>query len=216
MTRALLAAILAAGAASAAEKIGPVSGQLLTKSGRSELGAGSGLSVNDAFHRKVFVGGRYAYHLGESLAIEASGDYGIISFVSGAIERCSTNQPCTPADAAALSAAPGDVRAQAALAVQWAPVYGKLSLLAESVVHFDLFLCAGGGVVSYRGLDENGAAISPTTPAGVIGIGLRAHLNRWLALRFDARDVVYQAQVRGDADWQNQLEVGLSLSVFAP
>ena len=57
--------------------------------------------------------------------------------------------------------------------------------------------------------------IVPVAPAGVGGLGLRMLLAPWLTLRLDARDVVYKATVRGEDDWQNQLELGLSLSVFA-
>lgn len=216
MTRALLTASLLALPAAAAQKIGPVSGKMLQKAGRHELGAGAGLSVNDAFFQKVLVGGRYAYHLMESLALEVSGDYGI-SFPSGAVVRCPpAGGACRTAGAGDLSAAPGDVRGQASLSAQWAPFYGKLSVLAEEAIHFDLYFTGGGGLVSYRGQDRNGAAVSPLTAAGVVGLGTRALLSDWLTLRFDARDVIYKAQVRGDDDWQNQIELSISFSVFAP
>jgi outer membrane beta-barrel protein len=56
-------------------------------------------------------------------------------------------------------------------------------LLAEGVMHFDMYLLLGGGVV--------GPLKSKPSAAGVIGIGQHLFLNDWFALRLEVKDTLF-------------------------
>ena len=101
--------------------------------------------------------------------------------------------------------------------VQWAPIYGKLSLLAEKFVSFDLYGVAGASMVQYRGPDLSTplGATNYLTPGGNVGVGARFFLNRWVTLRTEVRDLIYVEKSRGSDNYlRNQLLFELGVSFF--
>ncbi len=240
-TRALLAALLLAAAARPAParagnkadafegKIQPISGQLYRKAGRFELTPLVSLSVNDAFFSKRFGGLKATYHLGEFWSVSAAYATGATTRTGSAVV-CPANQGCHPASAAELYQVPGRIRSVAGLEVAWAPIYGKLSVLAERVAHFDLSLVAGADLVSHdRVLSADDAVRLGLVPArastvgGHVGLGARLFLSEAVALRLEFKDLVYQVNVPnragsglGAADIQHQLFTELGVSVFFP
>jgi outer membrane beta-barrel protein len=236
----LLAALLpgAAGAASKADafegKIAPISGQLYSKAGRFELTPTFDLSFNDAFTKKYLGGVKLGYHFTEFLSVGASFAMGATA-ATGSSVVCPANQGCHPAARSQLWQVPGAIRTLAGAEVAWAPVYGKLNLAAEQVLHFDLALLAGPDFISHDQVLARDAAAalalaggkpsSTSTIGGHVGLGVRIYLNRFLALRFDVKDYVYAVKVpnwiEGAAnqprtDLQNQFFFELGLSFFFP
>lgn len=230
-----LAAVAAPRAASAqtkadafAGKIPPVSGQLFRKAGRLEVTAGGDLSLNDAFFTKYFLGVELGYHLSESWAVSAHASGGIATR-SGSAVVCSATTGCANASRTQLRQVPGRIRGLAGAGVAWAPVYGKLNVLAEKVAHFDLALLAG---VDLLALDEilsrsdaellEAAGGSPkvTTTTGFhAGLGVRLFVSEALAVRLELKDVVYFTKVPNNGagrDWQNQLFTEIGVSFFFP
>lgn len=240
-SRALLALglLLAAGrpaparAASKADafegKIKPISGQLYRKAGRFELTPLAQLSVNDAFFTKYFGGLKATYHLTEFWSVGGSFAGGAAARTGSAVV-CPANQGCHPASAAELYQVPGRLRAVAGLEVAWAPIYGKLNVLAERVAHFDLSLSLGADLVAHdevlSSLDAAAAGARPATTqtvGGHVGLGARLFLGEAVALRLEFRDLVYRVTVpnragsgQGAADLQNQLFTEVGVSVFFP
>jgi outer membrane beta-barrel protein len=240
-TRALLAALLAAAlaappaarAASKADafegKIQPISGQLYRKAGRLELTPLAVLSVDDAFFRKYFGGLKATWHLTEFWSISGAYTLGATAKTGSAVV-CPANQGCHPASAAELYQVPGRLRSVAALEVAWAPIYGKLNVLAERVAHFDLALIAGADLVAHDEVlsadDAIRLGLTPSTTrtvGGHVGLGARLFLSDAVALRLEFRDLIYRVTVPnragsglGAADVQNQLLTELGVSVFFP
>jgi len=240
--RLALAALLLAGPPAAARaaskadafegKIPPVSGQLYRKAGRLELTPMGSLSLNDAFFTKTFGGLKLGWHLTEFLSVSVQGQAGAASRAGSAVV-CPANQGCHPAGRAELWQVPGRIEWMAGLEVAWAPVYGKLNVLAEKVAHFDLALLAGADWISHGEVLAAGEAVtlaaaggapgSVGTVGGHVGLGVRLFLSEAVALRWELRDYVYGVKVpnvqEGGAarlDLQNQLFTELGVSVFFP
>lgn len=239
--RALLAALLLTAAARPAParagnkadafegKIQPISGQLYTKAGRFELTPVGQLSVNDAFFKKYFGGLKATYHLGEFWSVGASYATGGTARTGSAVV-CPANQGCHPASAAELYQVPGRIRSVAGLEVSWAPIYGKLNVLAEKVAHFDLALSVGADLVTHDEVLSTEEAVSlglkpaaKSTVGGHVGLGARFFLSEAVAIRLEFRDLIYRLDVpnragsgQGAADVQNQLFTEVGVSIFFP
>jgi outer membrane beta-barrel protein len=210
-------------------KIQPISGQLYTKAGRFELTPLATLSVNDAFFNKYFGGLKATYHLTEFWSVGGGYALGATSATGSAVV-CPANQGCHPASAAELYQVPGRLRSVASLEVAWAPIYGKLNVLAEKVAHFDLALVAGADLVSHDQVLSADQAIrlglkpkAESSIGGHLGVEARLFLSEAVALRLEFRDLVYRVDVPnragsglGAADVQNQLLAEIGVSVFFP
>ncbi|BDG04929.1 outer membrane beta-barrel domain-containing protein [Anaeromyxobacter oryzae] len=215
-----------------AGKIPPVSGQLYRTGGRFELTLGGNLSLNDAFFSKYFGGVKLAYHLNDYFFVGAQVATGT-AVRAGSAVVCDTRNGCSNASDQALYQVPGDLKMMGGLEVGWSPIYGKLSLAAERVAHFDLSLLLGADYITYeKVLSAGDAAVlaaagqhppDASTIGGHVGVGLRFFFSEWLAARIEFKDYVYVVPVPnwqegGGArkDVQNQLFTELGLSVFFP
>jgi outer membrane beta-barrel protein len=209
-------------------KVPPISGQLYGKAGRFELTPTLNLSVNDPFYAKTFGGLKLDYHLTEYWSFGVTGAAGAASPTDSA-SICTANQGCSKPTDAQLYQVPGRIRSMAGAEVAWSPVYGKLNVLAEIPVHFDLSVMAGADWISYDEVLSADQANPPPAGAGQtpsrassigghVGLGMRLFLSRLLALRFEVKDYLYSAHI-GNLDksqLQNQLFLELGLSFFFP
>lgn len=234
LTALLLAAALRPAPAAAGNKadafegrIQPISGQLYRKAGRVELSLSGATSLNDAFYKKYGGTLRLGWHLTEFLSV--SGAYTVFTTArTGSDTVCPAGQGCGPASAAQLAQVPGKLQRVASLELAWTPVYGKLSLLAEQVAHFDLGVLAGADWITHARVltsDEADAGTSGSTSTlgGHVGLGVRIFLGEAVSLRWDVKDLVYAVQVpnlaqtgRSGRDVQNQLLTEVGLTVFFP
>lgn len=225
-----LAALLAAlwaGQARASEadafenKVPPISGQLYPKRGRVELTAGASLSVNDPFYAKTFGSLKLTWHVTEFLSAGIHAAGGMAS-ATGSTTICPANQGCHPADEVQLRQVPGKIQWLAGAEGAFAPVYGKLNLLAEMPVHFDLAVLGGLDMVSYQKVVDAGiAALGPpgngSSWGGHVGLGMRFFFAGFMGLRLEVRDYLYAVQVGSTGSHlQSQLFVDLGLSLFFP
>ncbi len=186
-----------------ADRIPSVTRRTFRKEGRLQVAPTIGLSLNDPFYDHILLGVGLHYHVLESLAIGASGYYSVALDnevgVAGGVGEFSTEF-----DRAAYGGF---------LELSWAPFYGKLSLFAESVLHFDTFVSVGGGVV---GLNQGDPAI-----AGTVAIGQHYFLNDWLAFRVELRDQIFTMARTADVDpnddaLQNLLTFTMGLAFYVP
>jgi outer membrane beta-barrel protein len=222
---ALLAAPGGAAAAPPADAFGgripPVSGRLYSKAHKIEVTPVANLSVNDAFFSKYLFGGKVGWHFSESLALSGSFTTGTAR-ATGSTAVCRGNEGCEPASPAQLYQVPGYVQSIGALEVAFAPVYGKLNLFAERVLHFDLSLLAGADWIRHRevlsAVDANAGRRPGTRNAlgGHVGVGARVFFLRFMALRVEVKDVVYSVPVLGESKLQHQLLTEMGVSFFLP
>jgi outer membrane beta-barrel protein len=208
------------------ERIRPVSGHLFLKKGRFELSPSATITVRDAFFRKYILGATFTYFPVETLGFGLRAGYSIPT-VSGAAQICnftdsgdgSVARGCNAPSFDALDGrAPGQLTLMGGVDVQWAPIYGKISLLAEKFAHFDMYGVAGVSAIQYKGPPASEAVRSTSrmTGGGNLGIGFRFFLNHYMTLRTEVRDVVYVEKTESDNSLRNQLMFELGFSFFLP
>ena len=218
-----------------AGRIPPISGQLYRKAGRIEVGLIGHRSITDAFFTKYFAGVSGGYHFTESLS--ASVHFATGSAVnSGSSVLCSRSAGCGDAKDEMQFQVPGRIHMIYGAEIAWAPVYGKLNIVAERVAHFDLGILAGVDMIAHdqilsgrapaSGISDAAAlAASGGTPptetsvGGHVGLGVRIFLAEWVAARFQVKDYVYTVKVPNagsGGDMQNQLFTEVGLSFFLP
>ncbi|RKG98188.1 outer membrane beta-barrel domain-containing protein [Corallococcus sp. CA047B] len=214
------------------ERIRPVSGHMFLKKGRFEVSPSASITIRDAFYKKYIFGGSLTYYPSETLGVSLRAGYAVNS-VAGSAQICTFTEGSggdtrgcrAPSKGELDGQAPGQLTLLGGADVQWAPIYGKLSLLAEKFVHFDMYGILGASVVQYRGPETtlvDGQAIaggkSYLTGGGNIGVGLRFFFNRWMTLRTELRDLIYVEKGREPTPTylRNQILFELGLSFFFP
>jgi outer membrane beta-barrel protein len=203
------------------ERIRPVSGHLFLKRGRFEFSPSATVSVRDAFFTKYILGGTLTWYPVETLGISLRAGYSIPT-VAGSAQICTfteTDRSCRAPRYSELDGrAPGQITLLGGLDVQWAPIYGKLSLLAEQFLHFDLYATGGVAAVQYRGPALQGTGGSPMlTAGGNVGAGMRIFLNPAMTVRAEFRNLTYVEQgTQSQTYLRNQLLFELGVSFFLP
>jgi outer membrane beta-barrel protein len=194
-----------------ADRIKAVERKVFLKRRRFEVMPYVGLDLNDAFFQHFFVGASAAYHLEDSFALELRGGFALGDLEKDSVRFVRVETGSLPFD-------PPSLVAHADLDAVWAPIYGKLSLFGESILHFDTFLTAGGGIfVTERTDDPRGARdrVTNVNPSANIGVGQRYFINEWLVLRAELRNYTF-LETGGQSDLQNVTVLGLALSGFFP
>jgi outer membrane beta-barrel protein len=196
------------------ERVRPVSGHLFLKEGRFEFSPSATFSVKDAFFTKYILGGTLTYHATETLGVSLRAGYAIPT-VAGAAQICnfSDGSGChRPTYDELNGKAPGQLTLMGGVDLQWAPIYGKVSLLAENFLHFDLYGIGGATAVQYRG-----PGATELTVGGNVGVGMRFFVNRWVTVRSEFRDLIYvEKAINPSTTLRNQLLFELGVSFFFP
>jgi outer membrane beta-barrel protein len=196
------------------DRIKAVSRKVFLKEGRFELAPLLSVTTNDPFFRHWGVGGRAAYHVNDAFALEG----GVMVVPPGFRE----NLP--PLDLlrerAALINADAKLIGLSDVGVTFSPVYGKVAILSDAIIHFDTFVAAGAGVVSDSNGDlfgrDDAKRFSGMHPTMDVGAGLRVFLLRWLVARVDLRDYVYPQDRANISTLQNLLIVNAGVGFFLP
>ena len=201
------------------ERVKPVSGHLFLKKGRFEFSPSASVSIRDAFFTKYILGGTLTWHPMEELGLSLRAGYSIPA-VAGSAQICNFDDAAGGGRGCRLPTyeemdgrAPGQIRLLGGVDAQWAPIYGKLSLLAEQFLHFDLYGVAGVALVNYRGPNQQALF----SPGGNVGVGMRFFINRWVTVRTEFRDLIYEERVgESSTSLRNQFLFELGVSFFLP
>lgn len=189
-----------------------IQNKFFLKSNRFEIAPSLGVVPNNSFVRNYYGGALLAYHFSETLAAEGaflyapnSGLTGVKGLTKTLVQIAYDSNPDTtfkqPLDRLQLGAI---------FAARWSPVYGKINLIGEGVLNFDLYGTAGIGLLlvtkdyasvadDYKsGNSEDPVALesSPITegyPAFNLGIGMDFFITQSIALKIDARTALYVA-----------------------
>jgi outer membrane beta-barrel protein len=185
------------------DRIKAVARKTFLKTGRFELEPNMMFTVNDPFIRSFAAGGRVSWHINEAFALEIGGGYIPPFFV----------QKLEPVDLLrkelALINADNTLFALADVGLTFSPLYGKMAVFGDGIIHFDGFVSAGVGATF-----DNGADV--VHPAMNVGVGGRIFLTRWLVLRGDLRDYIYPQDKAGISTLQNLVFVSLGLGFYFP
>lgn len=182
------------------DRIKAVSRKVFIKEGRFELSPFGGVSTNDAFYLRWNAGARASYHLIDSFSIDVGGA-GIVSQQLDAVRVVGRAQSAVPDEA--------NLFGYADAGVTFSPVYGKVSLMSEWIIHFDGFVSGGLGAV----FSSNQDLVHPTME---VGVGSRVFLTRWLVLRADLRDYIYPQTRAGFSTLQNLLMLNVGVGFYFP
>lgn len=124
-----------------------VRNRLYNVAGRIEVGPSVGLTLMTRLtdHYNFNLGA--AYNLSETLAFELRGGWAYSRQTGLARQIGEEVLDRDPAVQSSVSDLSGlwEMKANGLAGVRWAPLYGKISLLAELPVHFQAYLWAGGG-----------------------------------------------------------------------
>ncbi len=197
-----------------------VENRFFLKESRFEVSPTLGYIPNNPYARR-YVGGLFVgYHVDESLAASLSlgvapdGFENDLKELVGVLlqtarsngENLANEQFEQPLEKLRLSFAAG---------VSWAPVYGKINIVGETVLNFDLYAFAGVGMISKQNYvaTYDVACVNPDdcvslsdivelTPEAaefnvgpVLGVGQNYFINQSIALKLDARSYFYVDEV---------------------
>ncbi|OGQ18374.1 MAG: hypothetical protein A2138_00410 [Deltaproteobacteria bacterium RBG_16_71_12] len=191
------------------DRIKAVSRKVFLKANRFELFPSLGVTTNDPFYRTWSIDGRAAWHINDALAVEVGGAYVPPFF----IEKLPTVDLLR--EQAQLINADSKLLGRADAGITFSPIYGKVAILSDAIIHFDAFAVAGGGAV----FDTNFSDVDPLNfvhPAMDVGAGMRVFLLRWFVVRADLRDYVYPQDRRGISTLQNLLTLNLGVGFYLP
>ena len=211
-----------------------VQNRFFLKEGRFELSGVGGYVPNNPMVKRYSGGFLGAYHLNEKFAAEGAimyfPDLGINDLkgltqklVEIANSRSSGSTFKQPVEKMMLGAT---------FAARWSPIYGKINLLGENVLNFDLYLTGGLGMIStkkYFVSSDSDGAISlefdgnQVHPPITVGLGTNLFLNQSLAVKLDVRSMLYRAPApnySGDDDVEirvyNDIITSVGISYFIP
>ncbi len=189
------------------DKVKAVQRKGFLKRGRFELEPLFSASLNDAFYQKLGYGLRVAYSFQDSFALAVRGTR------YEALRTDNVREGKLAFQSQLLTAG---IEQQAMLDGVWSPIYGKAAVLAGSIVHFDLFLNAGFGLVwsSTSGAPLNQGAHWATD----LGGGVRFYPKEWLAFEvgLDATFYPDQPQPLLPATVQRVFAANVGVSFFFP
>lgn len=205
------------------ERVRPVSGHLFLKKGRFELSPGVAVSFRDAFFRKYVFGLALTYHPVETIGVSLHGGYAL-NTISGSAQICVTTitgtqstRGCRDPDYNEVNGrAPGQITLLGGLDLQWAPIYGKVAVVAERFAHFDMYGLAGPVFVQYLGPAGATGSTSMSTVGGNVGLGMRFIMNRFVTVRTELKDLIYSETVQTGSSLRNQFFFELGVSFFLP
>jgi outer membrane beta-barrel protein len=177
------------------------------KRNRLEITAGLPVSVNDAFYQKAGLSGRLAYNVQESFAVALRGAWW------WTLRTDHIREGQVAFQSQLLSSRPiGQLMLDAVLS----PVTGKASVLGSRIVHFDLFLLGGAGVV------WSDTSLAPRNegphPAADLGAGIRFYPSDWMALELGFTATLYPDRPARTAPGTTTrlLAAGAGVSFFWP
>jgi outer membrane beta-barrel protein len=213
---------------SAAEKaIAAIEPRPFSKAGRGEIALGLGTIASDIFIVYLPVTLRGAYHFKEWVSLELAASYmGCFSDEVGENMARSASQKCmrvlTPTyDRLADTSGETQLRgvtikeyqvARFGLNPVFSPFMGKFSLMNRAIVHYDLNLTAGLGLLIVEMPDSVriGKINYGTSFEGNFGLGLRFVFLNFVGLRLDFREYLFGKQ--NDKGLGTSSEIALSVS----
>lgn len=190
------------------------------KRGRFEVAPIFAVTVNDAFYQKFGGGLRLAYNFHDSFALALRG-------VTYRKPELSNPRGWQPAPIRTDNAKEGKIAFGSQLLASqiydqvmldgiWSPVYGKVSFLDHRIIHFDLYLAAGFGVV-WTATTEPPRNERPPI-ATDLGGGLRFYPKDWMAFELGMMATLYpdRPQASLPATVQKVFVANVGVSFFFP
>jgi len=189
----------------------PVANRFFAKERRLEISPTIGYVTNNPFAQRYVGSVQLGYHVSETFSLQFQGMFSpdagegdLKNLVPVLLERAraQANNQAGEATGTDFQQPLDKLVLAGSVSAAWAPIYGKINLVGETVLNFDLYLLAGVGAIVKNnyvaeygqpgGLEEiveltEAAGGTETLPSGVIGIGQNYFVNQTLAVKIDAR-----------------------------
>jgi outer membrane beta-barrel protein len=215
------------------ERVRPVSGHLFRKAGRFEFSPSMTASFNDPFFWKFLAGATIGFFPTENVGVTLRLGLDAPTLAMGQMVISPAAQICTVGNTASGivrtcrspeyleidGRAPGQLTFLAGIDGQYAPIYGKVGVVAETFLHFDLYALGGIAAVGYKGPSEGVTGSVPMITPGVnLGVGARFVAAKWFAIRTEFRDLLYVEKTRtvAGSSLRSQFLFELGFSLFFP
>lgn len=199
-----------------------------TKAKRGEIAIGIGVMASDIFLIYMPLSLRGAYHFDEHWALEATASFtGCFTTQLGPNQERAAAQKCvrflspTYDQLMNKNASIANIRqlvireyqvARFGLNPIWSPIVGKFAIANSGIVHFDINLSAGLGVVLLEVLDEKriGERSLHVSFEGNLGIGARFFILDFLGIRLDFRQYFFGKEKKKSLATSSEFSLGLS------
>lgn len=193
-----------------------VENRFFMKEGRFEIAPMVGYVPNNPYARRYVAGAQLGYHFSETISAQAQILYspdmgnadlkGLVGILLDRAYNASAPDPDDPDAEEVNFQQPLDkVGLGADFGLAWAPFYGKINLVGETVLNMDVYFYAGAGMVSKKnfvatyneaGVDTGDIVTlqelgNEVKVAPYIGLGQNYFLNRVMALKIDIRSAFY-------------------------
>jgi outer membrane beta-barrel protein len=182
------------------------------RKGRVEIEPHFRASFNDSLVQQLSAGLSLNYHITESFFIGAHGAWQDWRWISADANSYTSIYERT-IDATDSIPRTSVVNAYVGGDIGYVPIYGKMTLFNAGVIHWDLSLKVGGGVVHTRASGAFGGA-------GWVAAGQRFFLTDWLSLNTEVRGIFYGDNLSNDPNagskFYQQWVAGVGLAFWAP
>ncbi len=168
---------------------------LYERKGGFEASIHAGIVPNDSFYVPKPIGGRLAYFLTDSLALEAGYSYLMSSnsdLQNFLICAAHTSKGCVNLTDGVKKSP--QLTMLSSLDIAFAPVHGKFGIFTSKISSFDLGISAGVGMIGVKtdaSVDGTGTPEQHYKAAGHWGANFRFYITRWLNIRTDYKQFVY-------------------------
>lgn len=206
--------------------------RLFTKFGRGEFSFFVGIVPNDPFVFYMPLGLRFGYHFNEAFAVELASSYlgcftsqigqgdqargieqGCLRFASDLKGELATQkQDRTQVQSIRLL---DQQVTRTDITAMWSPFFGKVAVLNDALMHFDVNLVGGAGFLLTEKVASNNREIEyrPTVEA-VVGAGFKFYFAERYGLRADFRQFVFPKDPDETGGVATPSEISLGFSVF--
>jgi len=191
-------------------EISVIQKKYLPKTERFQLYTGLGMTTNSPWFLNLGMKVNLGYHFTESFGIEASGVF-LTNSERQVVKEIRDNNNVQPEKFI-------NTKSFVGVDVVWSPIYGKLSLLNNRIIPFDMYFSAGAGTSSTNSQEGS-------VPTFHLGAGQIFAISKSMAFRWDYSWTMYQATPQADAsatsavpqkNTYNDLILTAGLSFFFP
>jgi len=200
------------------------------RQGRFEITPQAAFTLTDEYSRTIGFRASATYHFTDWLGIGAWGffapihvDTGLTDQIAAIGQTASSNRLSLPS-AGGFPDQIGTINWGAALQVVFIPLRGKLSLFQKLFIDADFFITGGAAFIGVEERADTAAGIcadaagpndciltqsdraSRVAITGTFSVGLRLHVNQWMALNIEWRALPFAWNTSGaDVDGRNDL-----------
>ncbi len=152
--------------------------KFLPKSERFQFFAGGGTTTNSPWFLNLGLKVNLGYYFTETFGVELSGLF-LSNTEREVAKEIRDNNELQPEKFI-------NTKSYAGIDFVWAPIYGKLTMLNERIIPFDMYFSAGGGT-------SNTNSQEGSVPTFHIGMGQIFAINKAMAIRWDYSWTSFQA-----------------------